>query len=77
MKRRRQGRTARANGARRTSVSTRAGEAARRGRRSKDGAPLAPSGSLAEVLKVQSQSTAALRAVKMPMTVEPSFVFKP
>lgn len=46
-------------------------------RRSKDGAPLSPSGTLAEVLKFQAKSTAALRAVKMPMAVEPSFVFKP
>jgi len=46
-------------------------------RRSKDGAPLSPSGSLAEVLKFQAKSTAVLRAVKMPMAVEPSFIFKP
>jgi hypothetical protein len=32
---------------------------------------------LANVLKFQAKSTAALRAVTMPMTVEPSFVFKP
>lgn len=49
----------------------------RAARRSKDGAPLSPSGTLAEVLKFQAKSTAALRAVKMPMAVEPSFVFKP
>jgi hypothetical protein len=77
MKRRRQVRTARAAGVLRARTSTRPGRAARRARRSKEGAPLAPSGSLAEVLKVQAQSTAALRAVKMPMAVEPSFVFKP
>jgi hypothetical protein len=77
MKRRRQVRNTRPAGARRAKISARAGAAARRGRRSKDGAPLAPSGSLAEVLKFQVQSTAALRAVKMPMAVEPSFVFKP
>jgi len=29
------------------------------------------------VLTFQAKSTAALRAVKMPMAVEPSFVFKP
>jgi hypothetical protein len=46
-------------------------------RRSGDGAPLSPSGTLAEVLKFQAKSTAALRAVKLPMAVEPSFVFKP
>jgi len=28
-------------------------------------------------LKFQVKSTAALRAVKMPMAVEPSFIFKP
>jgi hypothetical protein len=32
---------------------------------------------LASVLKFQAKSTAALRAVKMPMAVEPSFIFKP
>ena len=77
MKRRRQVRIARAAGARGANTSTPAGVVARRGRRSNDSAPLAPSGSLAEVLKVQGQSTAALRAVKIPMAVEPSFVFTP
>jgi len=28
-------------------------------------------------LKFQAKSTAALRAVKLPMAVEPSFIFKP
>jgi len=28
-------------------------------------------------LNVQAKSAAALRAVKMPMAVEPSFIFKP
>lgn len=58
--------------------STRAGgPRAGGGRRPKSGAPLAPSGSLADVLKVQAESSAALRAVRMPMAVEPSFIFKP
>jgi len=46
-------------------------------RRSKDRAPRSPSGTLLEVLNFQAKSTAALRAVKMPMAVEPSFIFKP
>jgi hypothetical protein len=43
----------------------------------KNGTPRSPSGTLTEVLKFQAKSTAALRAVKMPMAVEPSFIFKP
>jgi hypothetical protein len=79
MKRRRQGRTPSAPGRGRTRSAkiARATNAASARRRSKGASPLAPSGSLAEVLKFQKKSTAALRAVKMPMAVEPSFVFKP
>ncbi|HEV2357603.1 MAG TPA: hypothetical protein VGZ23_08340 [bacterium] len=45
--------------------------------RSRPAAPRPSTGSLAEVLKFQETSTAALRAVKMPMATEPSFLFKP
>jgi hypothetical protein len=46
-------------------------------RRSTQGGPRSPAGSLPQVLKFQEKSTVALRAVKLPMTVEPSFIFKP
>ncbi|HEV2439375.1 MAG TPA: hypothetical protein VGX97_04865 [bacterium] len=72
MRRRRQVRTSR-RAARRPAVSSRA--AARR--RSKDRAPRSTAGTLLDVLNFQAKSTAALRAVKMPMAVEPSFIFRP
>ncbi|MHB8730931.1 MAG: hypothetical protein ACYDAB_03990 [bacterium] len=71
MRRRRQVRTTRRPGRRAAASRTAAG------RRSKNRTPRPPSGALLEVLKFQAKSTAALRAVKLPMAVEPSFIFKP
>jgi hypothetical protein len=71
MRRRRQVRTPRRPARRAAAISRTAR------RRSKHGAPLPPPGTLLEVLKFQVKSTAALHAVKMPMAVEPSFIFKP
>ena len=72
MRRRRQVRASR-----RPARRSRAAAARPRARSARAGGAAPRSPSLAEVLKFQVKSTAALRAVKMPMAVEPSFVFKP
>ncbi|HEV2282102.1 MAG TPA: hypothetical protein VGX75_06905 [bacterium] len=72
MRRRRQVRTTRRPGR-----SAAAAPRARSGRRAQQRAPRSPAGSLPEVLKFQAKSTAALRAVKLAMAVEPSFIYKP
>jgi hypothetical protein len=63
------------------SASRRSRRPASRAKRPRAGAARArragPGGELAAVLKFQAKSTAALRAVKMPMAVEPSVIFKP
>jgi hypothetical protein len=46
-------------------------------RRSTRGAARSSAPSLSEVLTFQAKSTVALHAVKLPMAVEPSFIFKP